>query len=631
LKEPHDILKHYWGYQSFRPLQEDIIRSVLSGYDTIALLPTGGGKSICFQVPALILDGLCLVISPLIALMKDQVYQLQKRGIRALALHSGMSSREIDIALDNCAYGHVKFLYISPERLQSPLFLARVEKLKISLLAVDEAHCISQWGYDFRPPYLEIGTFREEYGIQNTIAVTATATKEVREDIETKLRFKDPKTFSKSFARPNLSYSVFNLDQKDEKMLQVLKNVPGSSVVYVRSRKKTQKIADFLNRNDVAATFYHAGLNPVERQVRQDKWIKSQVRVIVATNAFGMGIDKPDVRTVIHYDLPDTLEAYYQEAGRAGRDNLKAYAVLVHDNQDIADLKKRVEQSTVSIDLVRRVYQALANRYKLAIGSGGNTSFDFNYNDFVRTFELPPIESFHALKRMEEEGLIHLSEGFYQKSKVYIEVSRDELYKFQVSHAIMDDLIKTLLRLYGGELFTEFVEIREKDIAEILKVDRKRVVQLLEQLVKYDILSYHPATSSSQIEFIMPRLDVNRLPIDEAKLEWRRKIILDKCDEMIRFTVTSDRCRTRMLQAYFDELSEEDCGLCDYCIGKKKRAEANQHGELLHRIPPDGAMIEELSDKMGFEVNIIKEIIRQLVEEGKVTIGADGKIKKRAD
>jgi ATP-dependent DNA helicase RecQ len=377
------ILKQYWHYDAFRPLQEEIINSIMDGKDTLALLPTGGGKSVCFQVPALMLEGICIVVSPLIALMKDQVEQLKRRGINATAIYSGMSKREIDITLDNCIYSDIKFLYVSPERLKTELFIERARKMKISLLAIDEAHCVSQWGYDFRPPYLQIADFKEEVNIQRTIALTATATKEVKEDIVLKLDLKDCQKFQKSFVRENLSYSAFQLENKQAKLIEILTNVQGSSVVYVRSRKRTQKVAELLTQNGIAASFYHAGLSGTIRDERQAAWIENKTRVIVATNAFGMGIDKPDVRTVVHLDLPDTLEAYYQEAGRAGRDEKKAYAVALYHLQDKEELTDRVERSVVTKDELKRTYQALANYYKLAIGSQAFSSYDFEFEPTI--------------------------------------------------------------------------------------------------------------------------------------------------------------------------------------------------------------------------------------------------------
>ncbi|MEM1137932.1 MAG: ATP-dependent DNA helicase RecQ, partial [Bacteroidota bacterium] len=450
----HKILYQYWKYTTFRSLQEEIIQAVLAGKDTLALLPTGGGKSICFQVPALAKEGVCIVISPLIALMKDQVYQLNTRGIEAKAIYAGMSQREIDITLDNAIYGNIKFLYVSPERLKTEIFITRAAKMNISLLAIDEAHCISQWGYDFRPPYLELMQFRELIPNVPCIALTATATEVVKNDIQDKLGFdQNAGFFQKSFARENLSYSVYYEEDKEKRMLEILSKVAGSAIVYVRSRKRTKHFADFLRARKISASFYHAGLSNEERARRQDDWINNRTRVIVATNAFGMGIDKPDVRIVIHLDLPDNLEAYYQEAGRAGRDERKAFAVLLYNHNDIKQLKENIEISHPSIDKLKKVYQAVANYLKIAVGSGYLESYDFDLDDFVNTFKLPYLETYHALKKLEEQDFIQFNESFYAPSRLTIALSHDKLYEFQVANKEADKLIKILLRVYGAEIY----------------------------------------------------------------------------------------------------------------------------------------------------------------------------------
>ncbi|MEM6298785.1 MAG: ATP-dependent DNA helicase RecQ [Bacteroidota bacterium] len=424
----HDILKRFWGYDSFRPLQEDIITSVLDGHDTLALMPTGGGKSICFQVPALALEGVCIVVTPLIALMKDQVAQLKQRGIKAQALFSGMRPREIDIALDNCVYGDTKFLYLSPERLKTKLFQERLQKMNVSLLAVDEAHCISQWGYNFRPPYLTIAQVRKFIPDVPCIALTATATQNVCIDIQEHLEFREGhQFFRKSFARENLSYSCFKEENKLERLLKILRGVQGSSVVYVRNRRKTQEITELLRKQNVSADFYHAGLDMKERSQKQEAWIKNQIRVIVATNAFGMGIDKPDVRLVVHLDIPDNLEAYYQEAGRAGRDEQKAYAVLLYDQKDTEGLLQRLEMSHPSLEIIKRVYQAIANRYQIPVGSGELASYDFEMKELTKPYNLKATEVHYGLKRLEEQGLVHLTEAVFQSARLMVQVSREAL------------------------------------------------------------------------------------------------------------------------------------------------------------------------------------------------------------
>lgn len=564
------ILKQYWGYDNFRPLQEEIIDATLKGHDTLALLPTGGGKSICFQVPALLKSGVCIVVSPLIALMKDQVEQLKKRGIPAVAIYSGMSQREIDFNLDNCVYGNIKFLYVSPERLQTEMMIERTKRMEVSLLAIDEAHCISQWGYDFRPPYLEIAQFRGLLSNINIIALTATATPEVKQDIQDKLAFREAKVFQKSFARSNLSYSSFYEEDKDKKLLQMLQNVPGTTVVYVRSRKRTQIIARKLSNQGISAQFYHAGLLTEERAERQDAWINNQIRVIVATNAFGMGIDKPDVRLVVHLDLPDNLEAYYQEAGRAGRDEKKAYAAVLYDQNDLDNLNKRVEESHPELSFIKKVYQSLANYLRIAVGSSMLASYDFDMDDFTRSFELPTLKTYYAIKRLEEEGLIQLNEDFYNPSKVHVKISHTELYRFQIANATLEPWIKALLRLYGGELYGSFVSVHENRLAQTLNTSINDVVKQLLKLHEMEVLSYEQRKDIPQIVFVTPRLDASKLPIKEKDLLLKKKQHQTRVEAVINYMQQEMRCRTEMLLAYFGETNYGACGICDNCLKRKK-------------------------------------------------------------
>lgn len=617
---PHDILKQYWGYSSFRPLQEEIIRSILDSKDTLALLPTGGGKSVCFQVPAMCLEGICIVVSPLIALMKDQVQQLQSKGIKAVAIYSGMNRREIDITLDNCIYGNFKFLYVSPERLKTEIFIERARQMNISMLAVDEAHCISQWGYDFRPPYMELAEFKKAVGIDKTIALTATATKEVREDIAAKLELKDVQVFQKSFARANLSYSAFRLENKEQKLVEILNNVPGTSVVYVRSRKRTKEIADLLRRNNISADFYHAGLTGKDRSAKQDAWINNKIRVMVSTNAFGMGIDKPDVRTVIHMDLPDTLEAYYQEAGRGGRDERKAYAVALYNSQDIDQLKERSEKSIVSITDIRRTYQALANFYKMAIGSQALSSFDFNYERFINTYNLPIIETYAALKKLSDEGLIQLNEGFYTQSRLSFILEKGKVYEYQVANPKLDPIVKALLRLYGGEVFAGYSTIKEKELATMLKTEETQVKAWLKFLNDQEIVDYQPSTDSYTITFLTPRLDPTKLPIDEKQIEWRRKLAKEKAQSVIDYMETSE-CRTLVFQHYFDEKSDTICGTCDNDLEKKKRESATQlsTSELKSSLQEKGKTITELRAEFPkYQESQIFEALRILINDKEI-------------
>ncbi|MEP1033611.1 ATP-dependent DNA helicase RecQ [Ekhidna sp.] len=614
-----EILKQYWGYDSFRPMQEDIVRSVMEGKDTLALLPTGGGKSICFQVPTMAMDGICIVISPLISLMKDQVEQLQRRGIKAAAIYSGMSRREIDITLDNCIYGGFKFLYVSPERLKTEIFIERARQMNISLLAIDEAHCISQWGYDFRPPYSEIASFKNELGISRLIALTATATKEVKKDIAEKLEMEDVQVFQKSFARSNLSYSAFSLESKEGKLIEILGNVPGTSVVYVRSRKRTKEIAELLKRNNISSDYYHAGLSGQDRSEKQSAWIQSKVRVMVATNAFGMGIDKPDVRTVIHMDLPDSIEAYYQEAGRAGRDEKKAYAVALYHLQDIDELKDRTDRSIVSLDQIKRTYQALSNYFKMAIGSHAFSSFPFNYEQFINTYNLPIVETYAALKKLSDEGLIQMTEGFYEQSKITFLLDKSETYKFQIANPKLDALIKTLLRLYGGEVFAGYSKIKEKDIGSLLKTDKVQVRKWLKFLNDSEVIDYQPALDSATITFLTPRLDADKLPIDSKQIEWRRQLAQEKASAVVDYMKSSD-CRTQIFQHYFDEETSLTCGICDNDLEKKKRLKLSDVPvDQVEEVLEAPRNITELRALMAsYTQDQIMEALRILIEDKKV-------------
>lgn len=600
MSTPKDILKRYWGYEDFRPLQAEIIGAVLDKKPALALLPTGGGKSICFQVPALCLDGICVVISPLIALMKDQVEQLKSRGIKAAAIYSGMSKKEIDITLDNCIYGEMKFIYVSPERVKTELFQERVSQMNVNLVAIDEAHCISQWGYDFRPPYLEIADFIESISAPRVIALTASATRAVKQDILQKLRIEEAQTFERSFARANLSYSVFELEHKEKKMLGILEKVKGSSVIYVRSRKQTREIAKFLYANKISADYYHAGMPGSARAEKQDRWISNQIRVMVATNAFGMGIDKPDVRTVIHYDLPDSLEAYYQEAGRAGRDEQKAFAIQLFSKTDLDNLKTRAEQSSVSVDFIKRVYQALANYYKLAVGSNALSSFEFEYSTFVKSFDLPFIETYHALNKLCDEGLIDLNESFKESSKVIFLLDQSEMYKYQVANRNVDVLIKTLMRLYGGQLYSEIVNIREKDLAAMLQESLEKVIKQLEYLHQAEVVMYQKASDQPRITFLTPRFDANNLPIDEKRIKWRGEVTIAKAASVINYVTETIKCRSRMIQRYFDEKSYVDCGVCDVCLSRNRHIQTIPLKEIEQFIKVGGAKTEsEISEQFS--------------------------------
>lgn len=618
---PQSVLQHYWGHAAFRPLQLEIIESVLSGRDTLAVLPTGGGKSVCFQVPALLREGVCIVITPLIALMEDQVQQLKQKHILAVAIHSGMSHREIDIQLDNCIYGKIKFLYVSPERIQTELFQERVKKMVVSLVAVDEAHCISQWGHDFRPPYLQIKLLRQLQPLAPVMALTASATKLVRSDIIVHLEMNQPAEFQKSFARDNLSFVVRQAENKEKKLLQILRKVPGAAIIYVRSRKATQQVAELLIKQRISATFYHAGLSYSERSSRQSQWIQNRVRVMVATNAFGMGIDKPDVRVVIHLDLPENLESYYQEAGRAGRDGKRCYAAILFHPLDGSLLREKVHQAHPPIEVLKSVYQALANYYQLALGSADHTTFGFDLDDFCKRFGLNPSSTYAALQKLQDAGLIELSESFFRPSRLFFAVDNKKMYEFQVANALYDTFIKSLLRLYGAELFSEFVTIQESQIAKANKLTTAEVKTRLTQLEKMHLLIYEPITDQPQLTFLTPRLDADHLPLDRRKLQERRDLNVSKMEAMINYAEQRNRCRMRVIQEYFDEMTEDLCGICDVCIDRRKRENLATFQDyqqqilyLLRQKPLTADELELAVDPKDAQVFV--EVVREMVDDG---------------
>ena len=574
--EIHEILEKYWGYSSFRPGQEEAIRSVLAGNDTLLLLPTGGGKSICFQVPALASGKLCIVVSPLIALMKDQVDQLKRRGIQAAAIFSGMSEREIDITLDNCVYGQISFLYVSPERLMTELMIERTKKMKVGLLAVDEAHCISQWGYDFRSSYLKIAEFRKLLPGVPVMAVTASATNEVRADILDKLCMRNAKIFTRTFARDNLSYSVINTESKETKLLQILTKVKGSTIVYTRTRNRTVQIANWLVSKGITASAYHAGLSTQERDQRQQSWINDRTRVMVATNAFGMGIDKPDVRAVIHWDLPASLEAYYQEAGRAGRDGLKAYAVAMYNEQDLNLLRKGIQQKYPDIEFLKRVYQSIANFFQIPIGSGYMASYDFDAELFATNYNYGRLELFYALKFLEQEGFLLLNEDFDSPSRVKFLINKIDLYDFQLRYFNYDPFIKRLLRFHGGEMFSEYVSISEAALAKSLKCPINEVFKGLEFLATRNIIDYQRQKNLPQIQLLTPRYDANKLPLALESIKKRREKDTAKIEAVVHYASHPALCRSMMLLQYFDEKEAPYCNLCDHCIQRKKAIQSKR-------------------------------------------------------
>ena len=558
----HQILKQYWGHTSFRQPQQQIIESVLAGKDTLALLPTGGGKSICFQVPAMAMDGICLVVSPLIALMKDQVMHLNKKGIKAAAIYTGMAHRQIDTLLDNCVYGNYKFLYISPERLATEDFRTRMQRMKICLLAVDEAHCISQWGFDFRPPYAKIAEVRDQLKGVPVIALTATATPKVVEDIQTQLHFKEANVFSKSFVRSNLSYVVRQSTNKEQSVADILSKVKGSAIVYVRNRKKTKEFADALNKLRITSDFYHAGLEPKLRERKQDNWVHNKTRVIVCTNAFGMGIDKPDVRTVVHIDVPDTLEAYFQEAGRAGRDERKAYAVQLLDLSDIESLNKKIKESLPSPEFIREVYNELGVYLRISYYSGMNQSFDIDLGDFATKNKWLTSKVLSALKTLQQQEIIYLTDGVFRQSQIRVAAAKDVLYKFQVENKRFDPIVKFILRSSEG-VFEDYVFIDEQNMAGRLKITTNDAIQYLTKLDELGIFSYLPRKDKPQVIFLQNRLRKDELRLDVKAINARKEEYETRLKAVRNYITENDTCRTKMLVQYFGEDNSKDCGICD--------------------------------------------------------------------
>jgi ATP-dependent DNA helicase RecQ len=605
---PLAILQSYWNYHSFRPLQEEIIQSILSGKDTLALLPTGGGKSICYQVPALVKPGLCLVISPLIALMKDQVEQLRKRHITAFAIFSGMSRKEVINTLKVAAESNCKFLYVSPERLETTVFLEYLPSLPINLIAVDEAHCISQWGYDFRPPYLRIANLRKELPGIPLLALTASATPAVQEDIVEKLQFGDKNIFRQSFERPNLSYSVFRVDSKINKIIEILQKVPGSSLVYCKSRKRTQEFSNLLRMHQINADYYHAGLSQEERNRKQESWIGNEIRCMVCTNAFGMGIDKADVRVVIHADVPECLENYYQEAGRAGRDGKKSYAVLLYHEKEIAELKNQHILRFPALSSIREIYQALMNYLQLPIASGEGNYYDFDIVEFVKKFKLEAPLVWSALKVLEHEDTISYSEQLFIPSQVQFVTNKDLLYEFESTHPQLEPLIKALLRTYEG-IFDYPAKIHEKTLAALLKTDISGIKNQLRQLHAFRIIRYEEQKDKPQIFFPRNRVGSEELTINQHHYERRKKEFVSRVGAMVEYIANQKNCRSKLIASYFGDKDLKDCGVCDNCLSAKR---ATIDGNEFRKIT---GMIEEVLSAQPTSINSLINHLKSIHPE----------------
>ncbi|WP_333697657.1 RecQ family ATP-dependent DNA helicase [Bacteroides congonensis] len=617
-----EILKQYWGYDSFRDLQEEIITSIGEGKDTLGLMPTGGGKSITFQVPALAQEGLCIVITPLIALMKDQVHNLRKRGIKALAVYSGMTRQEIITALENCIFGDYKFLYISPERLDTEIFRIKLRSMKVSMITVDESHCISQWGYDFRPAYLKIAEIRELLPGVPVLALTATATPEVVKDIQARLNFHEGNVFRMSFERKNLAYIVRKTDNKTSELLHILRRIPGSAIIYARNRRRTKEITELLVNEDITADFYHAGLDNAVKDLRQKRWQNGEVRVMVATNAFGMGIDKPDVRIVLHLDLPDSPEAYFQEAGRAGRDGEKAYAVILYSKSDKTTLHKRVVDTFPDKEYILNVYEHLQYYYQMAMGDGFQCVREFNIEEFCRKFKYFPVPVDSALKILSQAGYLEYTDEQDNASRILFTLRRDELYKLREMGAETEALIQTILRSYTG-VFTDYAYISEASLSIRTGLTREKIYNILVTLTKRRIVDYIPRKKTPYIIYTRERQELRFVHIPPSVYEERKVRYEARIKAMEEYVTSENVCRSRMLLRYFGEKNEHNCGQCDVCISHRATDVTlsedsfeelkQQITELLAQKP---LLPVEIANKIEAERERVAEVIHHLLEEG---------------
>jgi len=606
----HQLLTKYWGYTKFRPLQHDIILSVAQGNDTLALLPTGGGKSITFQIPALAKDGICLVITPLIALMKDQVDNLNKKNIKAVAVYSGMTYHEIQMTFDNCEFGGIKFLYLSPERLATEFFRLRLPSLPVNLIAVDEAHCISQWGYDFRASYLKIAEIRPFFPDVPILAVTATATSKVVEDIQDKLKFRKPNVIKKSFERKNLVYVVREVEDKFQYLLKIINQMQSSGIVYVRNRKKTREIAEFLQAAGISADYYHAGFTNQWRDFKQNQWISGNCKVIVATNAFGMGIDKPDVRFVVHLDLPDSLEAYFQEAGRGGRDEQRAYAVLLYNEADKRKLELTFKNSFPEVEVIKQVYEAVYNFYQIPIGGGKGRVCDFKIGEFAKQCKMSFVTILNSFKFLEQEGYIELTEQLYLPSKIFFKVDRNDLYKFQVANAQFDNFIKMILRMYSG-VFSDYVSIDEEIIAKKANASTEVVCEYLQKLALAKIIHYVPQRKTPLLIFNEERLENKSVRISSENYRDRKERHLERINVVINYASSNNKCRSQLLLMYFGETNPPRCGQCDVCT-RRNELNMSQHKFDL--------ILEQIKNAVNHQPLLLDELLKVINEDKDKTI-----------
>ncbi len=625
------ILKNYWGYTSFRPLQQEIIESVLSGKDTLALLPTGGGKSICFQVPAMAQSGMCIVISPLIALMKDQVEALHRKKVAAAAIYTGMPFQQVKAILQMAVNESLKFLYVSPERLTTNMFLEYLPGMNIQLIAVDEAHCISQWGYDFRPAYLKIAAFRNELPDVPVLAVTASATPVVQEDICKQLQFRNHHIYQASFLRPNLSFSVFKVESRINKILQVLNNVAGSAIVYCKSRRTTEEVAQLLQLQTISADYYHAGLSNDQRSAKQEAWLQNQIRVIVCTNAFGMGIDKPDVRIVIHHNMPDCLENYYQEAGRAGRDGKKAYAVLLYSENDLAEMEDLSAVRFPQIEEIKHVYRCLVNYLQIAAGSGEMEWMDFDLSDFVKKFKLNIYTATYALKTLEQEELLSYSEQIFLPARLVFTTNKESLLQFEQQQPVFTPIIKALLRSYGG-IFDIACFISEKQLVKLTQLSLDEVKLQLSLLHQYGIVQYTPQKERPQIQFLQGRPVTEQLFINQVNIQHRKSAFEKRTAAMIAYVKETKQCRSRMISSYFGDTRSEACGICDVCLWQKGNEISTEDFKRIYEslkkyTGTEGAEMSPLLNKLGSkQKEKYMKVIDYLIAEEKARLNKDGKL-----
>ncbi len=626
MQTPVSILQQYWNHDHFRPQQEEIIDSILSGKDTLALLPTGGGKSICFQVPAMLMEGLCLVISPLIALMSDQVDSLNKKDIAAVALHSGLNFYEVKTLLQEATSGKYKFLYLSPERLETNLFKEYLSALYVSLIVVDEAHCVSQWGYDFRPPYLRIAQLRDELPGIPVIALTASATPEVQKDILDKLKLNNGKVFKQSFARPNLSYSSFCVDSKINKVTEILQNVAGTSIVYCNSRKQAKELANLLTLQNISADYYHAGLTQIQREEKQLSWINNQTRVMVCTNAFGMGIDKSDVRTVIHFNIPECLENYYQEAGRAGRDQKKAYAILLYQQENLAALDELPDKRFPPIPEIKKVYQSLADFLQIPVGTGEGQYFDFDLMSFVKNFNQNSITVVNILKVLEQEGHITFSENIFLPTQVEFSVEKDAIAPFLEVYPDLAPLVQCLLRSYQG-IFDNRVSVQEKQLAWLLHAPVETVIAQLQKLHSLGIIQLLAQKNTPQIHYLLNRAPAQYLEINQDGYLQRKKQYRDRVEKMKAYGFLKNQCRSRFISDYFGQEEKVDCGVCDNCLAKKRKeiskAEFDQIETVLKQLAVNPIHIDKVLIAHKHKEHIWT-VIEFLQGEGKINIDENG-------